>query len=143
MPDDMQVSKLVWDGKVPVCFILSPDDLAQEDRIPPPVYVNINTYYYFFHFYTYLFLFIWPFCFTKQICIYFNQCFFLYILTLFNNIFTLKFIKHLIINLIFYLIIFMYSTLGWSCQTLFFCSVFWLLKVFELAIVLNNIFFNL
>ncbi|KAH8864442.1 Autophagy protein 5 [Schistosoma japonicum] len=38
---DIDILKLVWEGKVPACFTLAQEDLAYEDHAPPPVYVSL------------------------------------------------------------------------------------------------------
>ena len=40
MADDREVLREVWDGKIPICFVLSDEDLAASAEQPDPVYVS-------------------------------------------------------------------------------------------------------
>ncbi|KAK4474362.1 hypothetical protein MN116_001525 [Schistosoma mekongi] len=44
---DINILKLVWEGKVPACFTLAQEDLAYEDHAPPPVYMFLPRVSYF------------------------------------------------------------------------------------------------
>lgn len=38
--EDSDVIKRVWEGKLPICFVLAQEDLSNQDRVPSPVYVS-------------------------------------------------------------------------------------------------------
>ncbi|THD19588.1 Autophagy protein 5 [Fasciola hepatica] len=45
--EDSDVIKRVWEGKVPICFILAQEDLSSQDRVPSPIYLMVPRLSYF------------------------------------------------------------------------------------------------
>lgn len=45
--EDSDVIKRVWEGKLPVCFILAQEDLSNQDHVPSPVYLMVPRLSYF------------------------------------------------------------------------------------------------
>ncbi|KAA0185193.1 Autophagy protein 5 [Fasciolopsis buskii] len=45
--EDSDVIKRVWEGKLPICFVLAQEDLSNQDRVPSPVYLMVPRLSYF------------------------------------------------------------------------------------------------
>ena len=43
MADDREVLREVWEGRIPVCFVLSQDEIATLEQ-PEPYYVRCNIF---------------------------------------------------------------------------------------------------